>query len=148
MKNKDYYLQGVIPVALSSTLWGINLFLRKLVLDQVHPIMLNFLTVWGAAIFMIVIFKFKPSSVILQDVNANILYCIDLFQPYDGLTESNIGIGNLYTDVIAAYGEPQETITEQKVIVYDSGIAFHFNNGMTVVTGMSIFRERAALTFE
>ena len=49
-------------------------------------------------------------------------------QPFDGLTEENIGLGSTRDEVIAAYGEPQRT--ENGEAVYDIGIAFSYTGGI------------------
>lgn len=44
MTSKEFYLHGVLPIALSSTVWAFGYFLRKMILPEIHPLLLTFLT--------------------------------------------------------------------------------------------------------
>ncbi|MBN2410130.1 hypothetical protein JXQ31_00465 [candidate division KSB1 bacterium] len=82
-------------------------------------------------------FDFITNSPVLYGTGDNIY--IRLLPPYDGLTEQSIGIGSTVDEVITTYGQPDNEDTDQHLLLYNTGIAFKYNNTKTEVTGMHIF---------
>ncbi len=82
-------------------------------------------------------FDFVTNSPVLFGTGDN-LY-IRMNPPYDGLTEQNIGIGSSVNDVITTYGQPDNENTNDRLLFYNMGIAFKYDDTKTNVTGMHIF---------
>ncbi len=82
-------------------------------------------------------FDFVTNSPVLYGTGDNIY--MRLAPPYDGLTEQNIGIGSTVDEVITAYGQPDDENTGEHLLLYNTGIAFKYNDTRTKVTGMHIF---------
>jgi len=82
-------------------------------------------------------FDFVTNSPVLFGTGDNIF--IRLLPPYDGLTEQNIGIGSTVDEVIATYGEPDSENTNDRLLIYNTGIAFRYDDTRTDVNGMHIF---------
>jgi hypothetical protein len=89
-------------------------------------------------------FKFVPSTTLAAGFDYKKVQSIYMYPPYDGLTEKNIGIGSAFADVLTAYGDPQEIISDKDIVIYSTGIAIYLDKTMTTVTGMSVFAERTS----
>ena len=84
------------------------------------------------------LFKFVKTSTLVSNASFRKTNYIHVSRPYDGLTDKNVGIGNTRTEIIAAYGEPDETDLDNRIDTYLSGISFYYDSdGM--LTAMSIF---------
>jgi PKD repeat protein len=96
------------------------------------------LHIWESESLGIVLFLVSPTNSYTPS-SADILWLIGMHDNYVGMTEEEIRIGSLRSDVVDAYGEPDVYNPAYNAILYASlGIGFYFNES-NMVDQMTVF---------
>jgi drug/metabolite transporter (DMT)-like permease len=60
--KKQYYIHGVLPILMASVLWALAYFARKIILHDITPLTLTFLTALITAIFLTLVLRPNPKN--------------------------------------------------------------------------------------